>query len=81
MQNWLRELTKKDLTTITPRPKKIILRRIKDICNLQYLVFSLDLEKNQLKIEVGFVNKFFHTLIQLKDPKLLEEPDVQSSID
>jgi len=76
IQNWLRALTEKDLEIITPRTRKTILRRTKDICDLQYLVFALDLEKNQLKIKIGFVNRFFCSLVQLKAPKLWEELDV-----
>ena len=52
------------------------MRRIRDISDLQDLVFFLDLEKHQLKIDNNFVNKFFHSLVELKAPKLWEEPDV-----
>jgi len=71
-----RVLIEKNLAIITPRPRQTILRRRKDICDLQDLVFFLDLEKHQLKTEIGFVNKFFHSLVQLKAPKLWEEPNV-----
>lgn len=45
MQSWLRVMIKKYLETITLRPKKTNLRRIKDVCDLKDLAFTLDLEK------------------------------------
>ena len=75
MQSWLRTLTERDITTITLRLKKIFLRT-QDICELQNFVFNMEINKHQLNIEIGFINKFFHSLIELKALKLWEEQDV-----
>lgn len=81
MQYWLRVTMKKYLDRVTPRPRQIILRRIKDIFDFKNLATALDLEKGQLKVEISFANMHFNSLIQLKIPKLWEEVDVQSSVD
>lgn len=70
MQSWLRVSTKKDLTTITPRPKQTLPRRIKQFYDLKDLEFTMDLGKGRLKVEISFVNRFFNFLIHLKSPKL-----------
>jgi len=79
MQSWLKALTEKDIATITPRIRIIFLGRIWDICKVQDLVFSMDIHKHQLQIEISFINRFFNSLIELKTFKLWEEQDVQGS--
>lgn len=45
------------------------------------LAMALDLEKDQLKAKISFVNMYLHSLHQLNIPKLSKEVDVQSSVD
>lgn len=40
----------------------------------------METNKHQLNTELGFINKFFNSLIELKAPKLWEEQDVQGSV-
>jgi len=49
------------------------LRRIQDISELQDMVFNMDIGKHHLTTELGFINKFFNYLIEMKAPKLWEE--------
>lgn len=79
MQSWLKVLTKKDIAKITIKLRQLYLRRIWDICKLQNLVFNMDIDKHQLITELGFINKLFNSLIDMKAPKLWEEQDVQGS--
>lgn len=58
----------------------MILRRLRDICDLKYLAIALELEKGQLKVKISFLDMHFNYLTQLKAPKLWEEPYVQSNI-
>jgi len=39
----------------------------------------MDIDKHQLITELGFINKLFNSLIDMKAPKLWEEQDVQGS--
>ena len=79
MQSWLRVLIEKDIMAITLRPRKLYLRRIHDLCELQNLVFNMDIGKHQLIRELGFINKLFNYLIEMKASKLWEEQNVQGS--
>jgi len=40
----------------------------------------MDIGKHQLTTELGFINKNFNSLIEMKTPKLWEEENVQDSV-
>lgn len=73
-------ITDEDLASITPQPKQMLLRRIKDVYYLNNLSILIKLDEGQLKVVLSFIDDYLNYLIQLHMPKIWDEQDMQAYI-